>query len=76
MTSVADALRADTRRRMAALSADERLRLALALGDDDAAAFAASHGVSLDEARRVLSRSRRQGRRPSACMDGRRDAAR
>lgn len=76
MTSVADALRDDTRRRMAALSADERLRLALSLGDDDAGAYAATWGKSLDEARRVLARSRRQGRRPSACMDGRRDAVR
>lgn len=65
MPPVGAILREDTARRVAAMSAEERLAAALALGDDDVAAYAATHGVPIADARRQLARSRQVGRRPS-----------
>ncbi|MEZ5316215.1 MAG: hypothetical protein R2752_02330 [Vicinamibacterales bacterium] len=68
MRSMADDLRDDTRKRIAAMSPEARVELALALGDDDAAALAAARGIGVNEARTIIARSRRLGRRPS-CAD-------
>lgn len=70
MRSVADDLREDTRRRMQRLSAVERVRIALELGDADAAALAAARRITVAEARAVIARSRSIGRRPS-CANAR-----
>jgi hypothetical protein len=68
MRSVADALRDETRRRVAALTPEARVDLALTLGDDDAASLAATRGISVRAARAVIARGRRVGRTPS-CAD-------
>lgn len=67
MKSVADALAAETRQSVLELSVGERIALALELGDRDARLYAAANRVSLEEAKRILSRNARRGRRPSAC---------
>jgi hypothetical protein len=65
MSSIAAALRDETRRRTLALSAAERIDRALALGDDDARLFAVMRGIDLATARRQLARGRHAGRHPS-----------
>lgn len=67
MRSVADGLREDTRRRVAALSPSERVALALALGEADVRLYAATNGVSRIEARRRLRAGRQVGRLKSRC---------
>jgi hypothetical protein len=69
MRSVADDLKTEQRERLAALTAAERVRLALRLGARDLEAFRLAHDPPLDpvEAMRVLGRRRQQGRRPSGC---------
>jgi hypothetical protein len=69
MKSVADDLRAETRRADLQRTPAERIRLALALGDDDCALLAASQRLSLDAARRAFARSRQHGRVRSACHE-------
>ena len=66
MTSVADQLRSESRRRVLEMGPAVRLELALRLGDEDARLFAAAHGVSEAEARLTLIRRRQAGRQPSA----------
>jgi hypothetical protein len=65
MRSVADDLRAETMSAVARLSVEERIGLALRLGDDDVALYRAAHGVSETEARVALARMRLVGRRQS-----------
>lgn len=67
MKSVADALAAETRAEILGLTVAERIALALRLGDRDAKLYAAANGVGIDEAKQVLDRNGRRGRRPSAC---------
>jgi hypothetical protein len=69
MRSVADVLKAQGREVVAALTAAERVRLALRLGARDLEAFRLAHEPPLDhaEAARVLQRRRQEGRRPSRC---------
>ena len=67
MTSVAEDLRARTVARVLAMPMRERIALALALGDDDAAQFARCNGCSPDAARRRLAETRRRGRTVSRC---------
>lgn len=69
MSSVADDLRADGRRRLLALTPGERRDLALRLGDADAALFSQARGLSDADARRVISRRRQHGRRPSRAAE-------
>ena len=69
MRSVADSLRDDTRRRTDALTPEARLALAFALGDEDAAALAATRGISVRAARALIARTRRIGRTPSCADD-------
>jgi hypothetical protein len=68
--SVADRFRDEDRRAVAAMSAGERLRLALALGRRDLDTFRLSHVPPLtrQEAARRLDGQRQVGRRPSGCM--------
>jgi hypothetical protein len=62
MRSVADQLRRETARSDGARTPRERLRLALELGDADCDLAAAYRGISVVEARRLLSRNRQLGR--------------
>lgn len=67
--SAADALRDDERQRIAALSASDRVELALQLGERDLALYAQSHGIALDVARREMDLRRQARRRKSACIE-------
>lgn len=69
MRSVADNLRDDTRRRDLAKTPAERVDQALRLGDADCELAAASRGLPLTEARRLLARGRQHRRTPSACHE-------
>ena len=65
MTSVADALRAATVARILAMPVEDRIALALSLGDADLNAFVRQSGLPQDEALARLCESRQHGRRPS-----------
>jgi hypothetical protein len=69
--SVADRLRDEDRRAVLALSTEERVRLALALGERDLDTFRLSRVPALtrQDAARQLERQRQTGRRPSGCMN-------
>lgn len=67
--SVATAFDADRRLRIAAMTANERVALALELGRWNFEAYAAAHGLERRAARRAVERRRQSRRRPSACMD-------
>ena len=69
MKSVADSLAAKTEAEVRALSASERIALALRLGDRDAKIYAAANSVPEETARRILARNNRAGRRPSVAND-------
>jgi hypothetical protein len=66
MRSVADDLRADTRAMVACLEPFARVRLALELGDADAAALARARGITVTDARRVFASRKATGRIPSS----------
>lgn len=71
-SSVADDLRQRDRHREAALTPEQRIALALALGRRDLRVFAEAHGLSLAEARRELRALAQRGRTsPSAASAGR-----
>jgi hypothetical protein len=65
MSALAAHLRNRATHDVAQLTPEERIRLALALGDDDVRLYCAATGVSPDAARRCLSDTRRLGRRAS-----------
>lgn len=67
MSSVAEDLRARTVAQVLAMTVHERIALALALGDDDAALFARCNGCDLAAARHRLAQTRQRGRTPSQC---------
>jgi hypothetical protein len=67
--SAADALRSDERKRVAALSASDRVELALRLGERDLTLYAQSRGVVLEAARREMDLRRQARRRKSACIE-------
>jgi hypothetical protein len=71
MRSVADLLRTEDREALLALTADERVRLALVLGEQDLEAFRFAHDPPLtrEEAMRRLERQRQSGRRPCRCIE-------
>ncbi len=69
MRSIADDLRLESAQRVARLTADERLALALRLGDEDVASYQAANGVSERDARATLARARGVGRLPSRSND-------
>lgn len=60
---VADKLRTEDRERVAAMTSGERVRLALALGDQAVADYARNHQLSLEEARRLLREIAERSRR-------------
>ena len=51
------------------LTLDERLELALRLGDEAIAAYASANGVDAETARRILTKQRHAGRRRSRCHE-------
>lgn len=67
--SAADALRETERQRVAALSASDRVGLALQLGERDLELYAQSHGVALKAARHEMDLRRQARRRKSACIE-------
>lgn len=69
MPSVADALRRETLMRLVALSAEERMALALWLGDEDVALYLRAHRGDPDDARAALRRARAVGRPSSLSND-------
>ena len=71
MRSVADLLREEDRKAVLALTADERVRLALALGERDLETFRLAHDPPLtrEEAMRRFERQRQKGRRPCRCIE-------
>ena len=69
MSSIAGRLGRELDERVRSLSASERYALALRLGDEAVQLYAAANHVPADEARRVLRRNNRLGRRPCRCMD-------
>jgi hypothetical protein len=68
MRSVADDLKKGDRETAARLSAEQRVALALALGDADLDALQHARGIDRAAAIRVFERQRQAGRTPSACM--------
>lgn len=47
----------------------QRVALAFALGDKDLESFRAAHGLSREDAARILDRQRQAGRRRSRCIE-------
>ena len=68
MKSVADALRSELREEINRLSIEERLDLALRLGEESLELFRQANGLDRETALRLLQRRRQAGRRPSKCM--------
>lgn len=68
MSTVADQLREDSRERLRRMTPAARLAESLRLGQEAIAAYAAAHGLELEEARRRLERASQAGRRPSGVM--------
>jgi hypothetical protein len=66
---LAEELRREQREDVLRLPAEERIALALRLGAEAAAMFAAARGIDLASAERQLKRERRAGRKPSRCME-------
>lgn len=69
MRSVADEFRERDREAILKLSPEERIELALKLGDDDLAILCQTQGIDRETAIRLIQRRRQAGRTPSACMD-------
>jgi endonuclease V-like protein UPF0215 family len=65
MKSVADESAREVLEATLRLTPSERVELALRLGTEAVAAYSAAHGVTSDEARRILRRNNQRGRRPS-----------
>ena len=69
MRSVADDLRAEDRARVMRMTPAERVALALALGERDLELFRAAHGLTREDAMRLLDRQRQVGRLHSRCIE-------
>lgn len=69
MPSVADQLRRETLRSLAAAEPEKRLAAALQLGDSQIALRCAATGEPEVVARRALQRQAARGRRPSRCAE-------
>ncbi|MEE8311418.1 MAG: hypothetical protein V3R77_04115 [Candidatus Binatia bacterium] len=67
--SIKDALRAEDRTRIAAMTASERVAQALALGARTLDSYCTSNAVDRGQARRELERSRQATRRHSASIE-------
>lgn len=72
MDSPADWAKRRTREAIVAMTMDERIELALALGEDDLRLFMDVQRIGREEALAVLRRQRHVGRRPSVAgeLDG------
>jgi hypothetical protein len=68
-SSVANDLAREERARLAALTPDERVAEALALGARSFELYSAASGLSLAEARGAVERRRQARRRRSACLE-------
>ena len=68
MRSVADNLRHERQQELLRLTPAERVALALRLGRRDVETFAATQGVTFEEARALLRQRGQRGRRKSRCM--------
>jgi hypothetical protein len=66
--SVADELGREDIARVLALSPEERIDLALRLGDEALETYATARAIARDEALRELRRNARKGRRYSRCI--------
>ena len=69
MRSVADALKAEDRARVQAMTPSERVAFALALGQRDRDIVRAAQGLTEEEARRLFERQRQIGRLRSRCLE-------
>jgi hypothetical protein len=69
MRSVAGDLRRESLQRLALLTAEERVALALRLGEEDVALYCSVHGTSEQEAGAMLARARAAGRVPSVANE-------
>jgi hypothetical protein len=69
MKSIADGLRAETRRAVRDMPVEARIALALALGDDDLDLFVRASGLDRAEALARLQAQRRRGRTPSRAAE-------
>ena len=70
MSTLAAYLRDRTADDVRRLSPDERVQLALALGDDDLRLYCAASGIATEDARRRVRANRQAGRRPSGAAAG------
>jgi len=68
MSTVAEALREESRARLRRMTPGERLAEALMLGQRAIATYAAAHGLEREAARRELERGAQAGRRASRVM--------
>lgn len=68
MSAVAERIRDQQLQRLRAMTAEERLAEALALGQRAIEAYASAHGLAREEARRRLERAAQKGRRFSRVM--------
>jgi hypothetical protein len=68
-SKVAEELRQEQMREVLAMTPDERVELAFALGERDLEFFMAANGLTRDEALKQIERSRQLGRRYSRCVD-------
>ncbi|MBL8138338.1 MAG: hypothetical protein JNL48_17070 [Acidobacteria bacterium] len=68
-SAVAHAVSQEQRAQIAAMTPADRVALALRLGEEGLAAFAALHGVDRQTAIARIRATRRVGRRPSASAD-------
>ncbi len=69
MASVADELRREQLERFAKMTAGERVALSERLGEEGLAAFMSANDLDRESALEAIRRSRRIGRKPSACAD-------
>ncbi len=69
MRSVADGLRAELVERVLQMTPADRVALTALLAADDVRLFAAARRIPEREARRLLMRQRRSGRRRSPAID-------
>lgn len=69
MKSVADELRREQFERFAKMTPAERVAMSERLGEEGLAAFMSANRLDLKSALAAIRRSRRAGRRPSACAD-------
>ncbi|HEY2772658.1 MAG TPA: hypothetical protein VGK20_01270 [Candidatus Binatia bacterium] len=65
MKSVADTMRRELDAEVARMSPEQRVELALRLGQEAIDTLASASGISRDEAREIFRRNNQIGRRPS-----------